>query len=111
MVWLTFSKPTKPIAVKQPKKYVMSEASRKKMSLAKLGDNRCADNFGNFTKKGSRNPKAKSYLIRFPDGVERIVTGMREFLRNHDLTSHFRCRGREKGYVLLKTFDGHPSQE
>jgi group I intron endonuclease len=91
---------------------IISAESRARMSLAKLGDKRCADHFGDFTAKGSGNPKAKSFLIQFPDGSENIITGLREFCRQHKLTQcKLSSKGRTKGYVILKRFNDHPARE
>jgi group I intron endonuclease len=91
---------------------VNSASTRAKMSLAKIGDKRCAAHFGDHTKKGAGNPRAKSYLIQFPDGTQRIVTGLRAFGRENNITT---CKliknGKTKGYVLLKRFIDYPERE
>ncbi len=101
----------KVLVIKSEKTYVMSKSSRQKMSEAKRGNSECAKHFGNYTKKGGHNPRSKSYLIKFPDGSKRIVRGMRAFIREYGLTSHIRCRGREKGFELLKTFNDYRESE
>ena len=93
------------ISIAQRGKYI-PPSSRLKMSQAKLGDGRCAANFGLHTRKGKENPRAGKYLIRFPDGTERTVCGLRAFCREHRLiASHIHVRGHTKGYVLLKRFN------
>lgn len=91
---------------------IISPEARAKMSLAKMGDKRCATNFGGFTAKGGGNPKAKSFLIQFPDGSEHIVTGIREFCRQHNIAQcKLSSKGRTKGYVILKRFIDYPERE
>lgn len=91
---------------------VMSSEARAKMSAAKIGDSRCADHFGDYTKKGSDNPKAKSYLLQFPDGTQHVIKGLHDFCkRNHLHEAHLRSRGKSKGYMLLKRFNDHPERE
>lgn len=91
---------------------IISVESRDKMSKAKLGDKRCASNFGKHVSKGAHNPRAKSYLIRFPDGTEHMVTGFRAFCREQCVTG---CKllknGKTKGFILLKRFNDHPERE
>lgn len=86
---------------------IISAETRKRMSEAKMGDSRCAEHFGDFTNKGADNPQSKSYLIRFPDGSEHVITGMRAFCREHGLTvGKLTCgKKRTKGYVLLRRFN------
>lgn len=92
---------------------VRSPETRAKMSLAKLGDSRCATHFGAYTKKGAGSPRAKSYLVRFPDGTVHTIKGMRAFCREHRLIMCKLTCGtqRTKGYVLLKRFNDHPERE
>lgn len=81
---------------------VISLEARKKMSLAKLGDSKCAKQFGEHTQKGNLNPKSKSYRVQFPDGIEHVIKGLRAFCRDRGLNfPHLHARGRTKGYVLL----------
>lgn len=86
---------------------IISAESRKKMSEAKIGRTECAEHFGDHTKKGSENPRAKSFKIRFPDGSEQMVIGLRSFCREHALSMrHLKGRGQTKGYALLERFNG-----
>jgi hypothetical protein len=85
---------------------IVSEDTKRKMSLAKTGDKRCAKNFGKHTQKGAKNPRAKSYLIRFPDGSEHMVSGLLAFCRDHKLTRYKLTKnGKTKGYELLSRFN------
>lgn len=91
---------------------IISPESRERMSQAKIGDSRCAAHFGDFTKKGSENPRAKSYLLQFPDGSQHVIKGLHDFCkRNYLHEAHLRSRGKSKGYVLLKRFNDHPERE
>jgi len=82
--------------------------TREKMSRAKLGKSSCAINFGSHTERGSANPRASLYVIRFPDGTEHTVVGIREFCRRNCLSyCKLSSRGFTKGYVVLKRFNGH----
>lgn len=82
---------------------IVSAECRAKMSSAKLGRPECAVHLGDHAKKGPANPRAKSFKVRFPDGSERVVVGLREFCRAHGLSSrHLKGRGRTKGFVLLE---------
>lgn len=82
---------------------VVSPEGRKRMSLAKLGDSKCAKHFGEHTQKGNLNPRARSFRFRFPDGSEHVITGMRAFCRDRGLhIPHISTRGHSKGYVLLE---------
>lgn len=99
------------ISAAQKGKIIPVEA-RRKMSLAKIGDSRCATNFGEHTEKGAKNPKSRTYLIRFPDGSEHVVTGIRGFCRENGLQhAKLGSRGRTKGYSILKRFNDHPARE
>ena len=81
---------------------VISAQTRAKMSLAKVGDGRCANHFGEHTNKGNKNPRCRRWIVRFPDGTEREIIGVRAFCRKYALhRSHFTTRGRSKGYVLV----------
>jgi group I intron endonuclease len=98
---------------KAQKGKIISAESRAKMSKAKLGDSRCAKKFGVHLNKGAENPRAKSYLVQFPDGTVHVVKGMRAFCREHKLTLCKLTHGtrRTKGYMLLKRFNDHPERE
>lgn len=86
---------------------IISAECRAKMSAAKLGDSACAGNFGDHTKQGEDNPRSISYRVLFPDGEERVVTGMRKFCRDNGLQcGHIFARGKSKGFVLLGRLDG-----
>ena len=86
----------------QKGKYI-PDATRMRMSQAKLGDSRCSLNFGDHTKSGHLNPRSKSFRFRFPDGSERVIKGLREFCRKNGLhLAHINARGHSKGYVLLE---------
>lgn len=91
---------------------VISMEGRARMSQAKLGDSRCADNFGAYTGKGAESPLAKTYDIQFPDGHIERVTGLRAFCRNNKV-AQCKLYGPKgtKGYKILRTFDGHPERE
>lgn len=94
---------------KAQKGKIISKESREKMSLAKIGNSACADNFGEFTAKGAYNPLARSYLFRFPDGSEHVVSGFRAFCRERSVNArHLKTRGHSKGYVLLRRLNDHP---
>lgn len=70
-----------------------------------------------FVAKGSANVNARSYLIRFPDGSEQVVTGLNQFCAAHKLTK--KClfdilEGKQKhhkGFSLLARFNDHPVRE
>lgn len=82
---------------------VNSPETRKKMSLAKLGDSRCAKQFGEHTQKGDLNPRSRSFRFRFPDGSEQVIKGLRAFCRENSLhLAHVNARGHSKGFVLLE---------
>lgn len=88
---------------------VINKEGRKRMSQAKLGDSSCAVNFGAYTNKGRKNPLSKTYIIKFPDGTIHTITGMRDFLRNHDVSSKLYQKGTCKGYTILKKFNDYSS--
>ncbi len=91
---------------------IISMEARKKMSSAKQGDSRCAIHFGNYTNKGSDNPKAFWFLIGLPTGTKQIIRGLREFCRdNHISQCLMSHRGKTKGFFLLKRFTDHPERE
>lgn len=82
---------------------VIPEESRMKMSAAKKGKSECAGNFGEHTRKGAANPRAHAFLIRFPDGSEREVVGLRAFARENYLkVSHLKDRRQTKGYSIVR---------
>lgn len=82
---------------------IIPPETRKKMSLAKLGDSKCAKQFGEHTQKGDLNPRSRSFRFRFPDGSEQVIKGLRAFCRNNGLhQAHITTRGHSKGYVLLE---------
>lgn len=91
---------------------IISLESRFKMSAAKLGDSRCANNFGNHTNEGSENPRAGFYKIQFPDGHVEIISGLRKFCRDNNLAHcKLSARGRTKGFVLQGRFRDYPETE
>jgi group I intron endonuclease len=91
---------------------IISEESKKKMSLAKLGDVICSKNFGTYSGKGKESPLARKYLIQFPNGETHTIIGMREFGRTYKVsTSTLKKNGKCKGYVLLSTFNDYPERE
>lgn len=86
--------------------------SRRRMSEAKLGNKECAKNFGGYLNSGGGNPKARHFLIKFPDGSEHVISGLRAFCRDHCLQySKLTNRGQTKGYKLLKKFIDYPERE
>ncbi len=90
---------------------VISKETKKKMSVAKLGDSRCAEHFGEHTKKGVENPKSKYFLVSGPNGIE-VGKGFRAFCRENNLIqSHLYTRGHSKGFKLLGTFNDYPETE
>lgn len=70
-----------------------------------------------FVAKGAANVNSKSYLVRFPDGEEKIVSGLNQFCKEHGLTK--KClldilEGKQrhhKGFSLLARFNDHPARE
>lgn len=91
---------------------IISAETKAKMSLAKLGDKRCAEHFGEHLSKGGNNPRARWFLIRFPDGTEHKICGLREFCRLHEIAhSKLSAKGRTKGYMLLKRLNDYPEME
>lgn len=85
---------------------IIPQSVRRKMSEAKLGDSSCAENFGEHTAKGRKNPRAGRYLIRFPDGREEIVIGLRAFCRQHGMNyPKFTSKGGTYGYRILSRFN------
>jgi group I intron endonuclease len=91
---------------------IITPLMKARMSAAKLGDSRCAVNFGLHTQKGHVNPRSRSFLFRFPDGSEHVIRGMREFCRANSLhPAHITQRGHSKGFVLLERLNDHPERE
>lgn len=85
---------------------------RIKMSRAKLGDSECAKHFGGYTKKGSENPLAKNYQVKFPDGHVETITGLRAFCRKYGVAqSRLSHDGKSRGFVLLDRFNDYPERE
>ena len=85
---------------------IISAECRVKMSEAKRGKSECANQLGDHTKKGADNPRAKSFKVRFPDGSEHVISGLRAFCREHALSMrHLKGRGQTKGYSLLERFN------
>lgn len=85
---------------------IISAECRRKMSEAKIGRSECAEHFGDHTKKGAENPRARSFRFRLPDGSERVIQGLRAFCRDNGLhLAHVNARGHSKGYVLLERFN------
>jgi group I intron endonuclease len=59
-----------------------------------------------FWETGAKNPFAKTYLIRFPNGEEHMITGLNKFCREHDIRAgDMSSTGKSKGYVVLKRFN------
>lgn len=81
----------------------ISAECRAKMSAAKKGDKSFAARFGDNLLKGAANPRAHAAIIRFPDGAEREVIGLRAFAREHGLNyTHLKDRGRTKGHIVVR---------
>lgn len=63
--------------------------------------------------KGSKHKRSKRYLVRFPDGTERVVAGWKAFCREHSLNEGCFSKtltGQDythhhKGFVLLQKFN------
>lgn len=109
---LHFPEETKRKISEAQKGKVISLETRKKMSEAKLGDSSCAENFGDHTKKGGDNPRAKWFLVRDPEGVIVVGRGLRAFCRDEGiLHSKLSSKGKTKGYELLGTFNDYPVRE
>jgi len=90
---------------------IISESTRLKMSAAKREDSSCAANFGLHVNKGESNPKAKRYLIRYPDKTEHIVEGLRAFCRRIGVSyAKFTSKGGTYGYRILRTFNDQPEK-
>jgi group I intron endonuclease len=70
-----------------------------------------------FVAKGSANVNSKSYQVRFPDGSERVISGLNQFCKEHGLTK--KClldildgkQKTHKGFTLLARFNDHPARE
>lgn len=83
------------------------EETRERMSEAKIGDPRCALNFGEHTQKGEGNPRAKTYLVENEDGRLFVTTGLRQFCRENNLQPYklsqtmAGTRKSHKGYKIL----------
>lgn len=62
-------------------------------------------------RKGSEHWKAASYLVRFPDGTEKSIKGLRQFCREHALDHALMLavlkglQRHHKGYALLARFN------
>ena len=89
---------------------VISEEGRKRMSEAKIGESCCVKNFGDYIKKGSNNPLSKCYRIEFPDGGVKTIRGMRQFIKQHNLSTRI-YSGKSKGFILLERFNDYPKRE
>lgn len=82
---------------------IITDECRAKMSSAKLGDKRMATHLGDNTKTGSHNPRAHAAVIRFPDGSENHVVGLRAFALERGLNyTHLKDRGRTKGFFVVR---------
>jgi group I intron endonuclease len=65
-----------------------------------------------FWETGAKNPLAKTYLVRFPNGEEHIVTGLKKFCREHNIhAGDMSYSGKSKGYVVMARFIDYPSGE
>lgn len=70
-----------------------------------------------FVPKGDANVNAKSYLIRFPDGSEKIIKGLNQFCLAQGLTKKGLfdvLEGKQrhhKGFALLARFNDYPERE
>lgn len=73
---------------------IIPPETREKMAAAKRGDKSLALRFGD---------RRKHYLIRFPDGSEHVIFGLKDFCKVHKLTQcKLSANGRTKGYVILR---------
>lgn len=82
---------------------IIGPETRAKMSAAKIGKPVCAKHLGEHVRQGDQNPRARSFRVRFPSGDERIVCGIRAFVRDHGLSMrHLKERGHSKGFRLLE---------
>lgn len=70
-----------------------------------------------FVAKGAANVNSKSYRVRFPDGSERVISGLNQFCKEHGLTK--KClldildgkQNTHKGFTLPARFNDHPARE
>ena len=109
---LNISPETRKKISERQKGKIISLESRRNMSLAKIGDKRCANNFGEYTNKGNNHPMAKSFLIQFPDGHKEVIMGISAFCRKHKLyPCHMYMRGKCKGFILFLRLNDHPERE
>ncbi len=100
--WLTVPEEVKRKSSETQRGRIIPAESRARMSAAKKGRSECADHFGVHTQRGARNPRAASYLIRFPDGSEEIVCGLRAFCERTGARWQTLLRGQtSKGYVIV----------
>lgn len=85
---------------------VITAEMRANMSAAKKGRPEFAAHLGDHVQQGAGNPRARTFRVRFPDGTEHTVSGIRAFTRDHGLSlRHLKGRGQTKGYVLLERFN------
>jgi predicted GIY-YIG superfamily endonuclease len=80
--------------------------------IAGPGEKQNKINIGPHLNKGAGNPQSKTYLIKHPDGKEELVTGLKQFCRDHGLhAGAMSYTGRNKGYVILERFNDYPERE
>ncbi len=66
---------------------------------------------------GSESVKSKKYLIKYPDGKEELIHGLRMFSREHNLSHNLLLavldgkQRHHKGYVLLARLNDHRGSE
>lgn len=105
--WLVMPEEAKRKSSETQRGRIVAHETRAKMSAAKIGRSECAGHFGDHTQKGAGNPRAIWFAISCPDGTLRIESGLRAFVRQHELsTRHLKARGHSKGFHLLDRF--HP---
>lgn len=101
--WLSVPESVRRKSSETQKGRTVPAETRAKMSAAKLGDKRMAAHFGDHTQKGANNPRAHSFLIRFPDGSTQLIRGLRAFCREHGLRDYkLKKQPAHKGFAILQ---------
>lgn len=100
--WLIVPEEVKRKSAEKQRGKIIPQETRDRMSAAKKGRSECADHFGDHTRKGGLNPRASSYLMRFPDGSEEIVNGLRAFCECTGAHWQTLLRGQKsRGYEIM----------
>lgn len=60
---------------------------------------------------GENHAKSKWFLVQFPSGEQKVIKGLRQFARDHNLPGCFGLNAPSRGYSVIAKLNDHPETE